>query len=69
MGGEIAIIDKIGEGCLRYRGGVAVDDPPEGQKNIHQILRHHHVADAQARKHDLAHGADIKHAIIVIQPL
>ncbi len=69
VGRQMTLADEIDQGRLGDRRGVGIDQRPDREEGVDQLLGHHHVADPQARKHDLAHGADVDHPAIAIEAL
>ena len=69
VAGEMATGDEFGQGGLGQSGRVAVDMGAQGADRVDQILGQHEVTHAQARKHHLAHGADIDNAGLGIEAL
>ena len=60
---------EISEHGLKESRWPDVVDESHGEKAVHQIGWHDHVAKPQGRKQNLAKGSDINHSRIAIQPL
>ena len=69
VGREVALGDEVGEGGLGDRGRVGVDQHPDPDEGVDQVLGHDHVADAQPREHHLGERADVDHPALLVETL
>src|SRR5258707_11485739 len=69
MRGEITLAHELRDHRLVQARRLAVDQVARRDISLQQRLGHHGVADAQTREQRLVEGADIDHALVLVQAL